>query len=96
MREGVTSVDVKVRYAETDQMGIAYYGHYVVWFEVGRTHYMETCGLPYREIEERGVILPVSETYYRLIAPATTATMSSAPPKGTKIGAAGPGDRLLS
>jgi len=70
MAHGVASVDIKVRYSETDQMGIAYYGHYVVWFEVGRTHYMEEHGLPYRDIEARAVILPVSETYYRLIAPA--------------------------
>ncbi len=70
MPKGIVSTDISVRYSETDQMGIAYYAHYVVWFEVGRTHYMAIHGLPYREIEARGLILPVSETYYRLIAPA--------------------------
>jgi acyl-CoA thioester hydrolase len=64
------TISVSVRYGETDQMGIAYYGVYPVWFEVGRTSYLAARGLPYREVEARGVLLPVSETYYRLIAPA--------------------------
>ncbi len=66
----IESIPISVRYAETDQMGIAYYGVYPVWFEVARTGYMARRGLPYHEIERRGVVLPVSETYYRLIAPA--------------------------
>jgi len=59
-----------VRYAETDQMGVAYYATYPVWFEVGRTRLMAAHGMPYGEVESRGYLLPVSETYYRLLAPA--------------------------
>lgn len=70
MSDAIFTVREHVRYAETDQMGIAYYGTYPVWFEVGRTHLMAARGLPYGEVEARGCILPVSETYYRLLAPA--------------------------
>lgn len=59
-----------VRYAETDQMGITYNAVYPVWFEIGRTDYMAAGGLHYRDIEARGFLLPVSEIYYRLTAPA--------------------------
>ena len=52
-------VDVRVRYAETDQMGVAYYGSYVVWFEVGRSAYCRTKGFSYRELEEMGYRLVV-------------------------------------
>jgi len=43
-------VDVRVRYAETDQMGVAYYGSYVVWFEVGRSEYCRAKGFSYRMV----------------------------------------------
>jgi len=66
----VFTVREHVRYAETDQMGVAYYGTYPIWFEVGRTRLMAARGMPYGEVEARGYILPVSETYYRLLAPA--------------------------
>ena len=52
-------VDVRVRYAETDQMGVAYYGSYVVWFEVGRSAYCRAKGFSYRELEEMGYRLVV-------------------------------------
>jgi acyl-CoA thioester hydrolase len=52
-------VDVRVRYAETDQMGVAYYANYVVWFEVGRSEYLRAKGFSYRELEELGYRLAV-------------------------------------
>lgn len=52
---------VRVRYAETDRMGVAYYANYLVWFEVGRADLMRTLGWTYREMEEEGVSLPVIE-----------------------------------
>lgn len=52
---------VRVRYAETDRMGVAYHANYLVWFEVGRTDLLRTFGWSYREMEESGVILPVIE-----------------------------------
>ena len=54
---------VRVRYAETDKMGVAYYANYLVWFEVGRTDLLRTLGWSYREMEEAGVILPVIEAH---------------------------------
>ena len=52
-------VDLRVRYAETDQMGVAYYGSYVVWFEVGRSEYCRAKGFSYRELEGMGFRLVV-------------------------------------
>lgn len=50
---------VRVRYAETDKMGIVYYAHYLVWFEVGRTEWLRETGWTYRAMEEEGFGLPV-------------------------------------
>jgi acyl-CoA thioester hydrolase len=52
---------VRVRYAETDQMGIVYYANYLVWFEVGRTDLLRERGWSYREMEGDGLSLPVVE-----------------------------------
>ena len=51
---------VRVRYGETDQMGYCYYGNYAAYFEVGRVEAMRSLGMSYRELEESGVMLPVS------------------------------------
>ena len=62
---------VKVRYAETDQMGIAYYANYFVWFEVGRSQYCNDCGFSYRDMEkETGLFLTVAEASCRYRTPA--------------------------
>ena len=53
-------VEVRVRYAETDQMGRAYHSHVLVWCEVGRTRLLAEHGPSYRELEDRGFHLPVS------------------------------------
>jgi acyl-CoA thioester hydrolase len=50
---------VRVRYAETDMMGVVYYANYLVWFEVGRTDWLRDTGHTYAEMEEAGVRLPV-------------------------------------
>ena len=55
-----TSV-VRVRYAETDKMGVVYYANYFVWFEVGRTDWLRARGWTYRDMENEGIILPVIE-----------------------------------
>jgi acyl-CoA thioester hydrolase len=52
---------VRVRYAETDQMGVVYYANYFVWFEVGRTDLLRTLGGTYRQLEAEGIFLPVIE-----------------------------------
>jgi acyl-CoA thioester hydrolase len=52
---------IRVRYAETDQMGVVYYANYLVWFEVGRTDLLRESGWNYREMEIDGFSLPVIE-----------------------------------
>lgn len=54
------STTLRVRYADTDQMGVVYYAKYLEYFEVARTDMLRAFGLPYSEIEERGYILPVA------------------------------------
>jgi acyl-CoA thioester hydrolase len=57
-----TTCQIRVRYAETDGMGVVYYGNYLTWFEVGRTDLLRQLGESYREIEEKEhVYLPVLE-----------------------------------
>ena len=53
-----------------DRMGQAYYGNFFRWFEIGRTEFFRALGLAYREIEERGILLPVSETWAKYHSPA--------------------------
>jgi acyl-CoA thioester hydrolase len=59
----VTTSIVRVRYAETDQMGVVYYANYLVWFEIGRTEWLRETGWTYREIEHDGLMLPVIEAH---------------------------------
>jgi acyl-CoA thioester hydrolase len=61
---------VRVRYAETDQMGVVYYSNYFIWFEVGRTDLLRDSGLTYRELEAEGVSLPVIEAHCEYHRPA--------------------------
>lgn len=56
-QEPVT-LDFRVRYAETDAMGVVYYANYLVWFELGRTEWIRAHGVTYRQFEEQGVLLP--------------------------------------
>lgn len=66
----VSTTDVRVRYAETDQMGVAYHANYLVWCEVGRTDFIRELGVTYAEMERRGVLLAVSEASLRFHASA--------------------------
>jgi acyl-CoA thioester hydrolase len=54
---------VRVRYAETDKMGVVYYANYFVWFEVGRTDLLRNLGWSYRDMEQDGISLPVIEAH---------------------------------
>jgi acyl-CoA thioester hydrolase len=54
---------LRVRYAETDRMGVVYYANYLVWFEVARADLLRTLGWTYREMEEAGIVLPVIEAH---------------------------------
>jgi acyl-CoA thioester hydrolase len=61
----------RVRYAETDQMGMVYYANYLVWMEVGRTDFCRECGFSYRDLErEEQAFLTVAEASCRYRAPA--------------------------
>jgi acyl-CoA thioester hydrolase len=54
-----TETTLRVRYAETDQMGYVYYGNYAQYYEVGRVEAMSSLGFSYKEMEERGILMPV-------------------------------------
>jgi acyl-CoA thioester hydrolase len=60
---------VRVRYAETDQMGYVYYGFYAMYYEVARVESLRQLGLTYKEIEAMGIIMPVLENHSKFIAP---------------------------
>ena len=64
------STTIRVTYHDTDKMGHAYYARYLVWFEIGRTEWLRSRGKTYRELEERGVYLPVRDCTVRYHAPA--------------------------
>lgn len=59
--------ELRVRYSETDRMGIVYHGAYVTWFEVGRTEFCRAAGFPYRQMEDAGLLILVTrvECVYR-------------------------------
>ena len=65
-----TSTETRVRYAETDQMGVAYHANYLVWCEMGRTDFIRQHVRSYAELEREGVSLAVSDASLRYHAPA--------------------------
>ncbi len=56
-----SEISLRVRYGETDQMGYCYYGNYASFFEVGRVEALRQIGMSYKQLEEQGVMLPVSQ-----------------------------------
>ncbi len=62
--------EIRVRYAESDQMGVAYHANYLVWCEVGRTDLIRRLGMSYAEMERRGVMLAVADAHLRYHASA--------------------------
>ncbi|MBO93647.1 MAG: acyl-CoA thioester hydrolase [Opitutales bacterium] len=56
-----SETEIRVRYAETDKMGIAYHANYFTWFEVARVQMLDELGTPYRDLEAEGYLLPVLE-----------------------------------
>lgn len=61
---------LRVRYEETDQMGVVYHANYLTWFEIGRTELIRGLGYPYRRIEDMGLLLPVVEAEVKFKKPA--------------------------
>lgn len=69
-KDHVVETTLRVRYAETDAMGVVYHTNYIVWFEVGRGEYMRQQGGEYAHLEAQGYYLPVVEVQARYLAPA--------------------------
>jgi acyl-CoA thioester hydrolase len=65
-----SKTEVRVRYAETDQMGYVYYGNYATFYEVGRVEALRDLGLSYSELEKMGIMMPVLELRSKFIKPA--------------------------
>ncbi len=63
-------VNLRVRYQETDQMGVVYHANYLVWMEVGRSEYMRKLGMPYTTFEKNNIYLPVIKAYCEYKSPA--------------------------
>ncbi|HEX2924589.1 MAG TPA: thioesterase family protein [Chloroflexota bacterium] len=61
---------LRVRYAETDQMGFAHHANYLIWFEAARTEFLRSSGCAYTEFEAQGVVMPVREASCRFRTPA--------------------------
>jgi acyl-CoA thioester hydrolase len=63
-------LQLRVRYAETDQMGFVYYGNYATYYEVARVEALRSLGITYKSLEARGILLPVLENWSKFILPA--------------------------
>lgn len=61
---------VRVRYAETDQMGYVYYGNYAAYYEVARTEMLRVTGISYKDLEAMGIMMPVTEMHTKYHSPA--------------------------
>lgn len=68
--EGWHETEIRVRYAETDKMGIVHHANYLVWFETGRSELCRSRGFSYKEMESDGLLMLVAESYLRYKAPA--------------------------
>ncbi|MEQ6124847.1 thioesterase family protein [Pseudotenacibaculum sp. MALMAid0570] len=64
------STNIRVRYGETDQMGVVYHGNYANYFEVARTEWLRSLGVTYKDMEESGIMLPVVSLSFSFIKPA--------------------------
>ncbi len=66
----IHETSLRVRYAETDQMGIVYYGNYSQYYEVGRVEAIRSLGISYKEIESNGILMPVTKMNIKYVLPA--------------------------
>lgn len=65
-----STISLRVRYGETDQMGVVYHGNYATYYEVARVEFFREIGLPYKELEDKGIMLPVVELNLKFVKPA--------------------------
>lgn len=80
--------EVRVAYADVDPMGVAYYGNYLRWFEVGRAELLRRRGKPYRQVEAEGHKLPIIEAYVRYRRPARYDDLLLVQTRGALVGGA--------
>lgn len=66
----INKTNIEVRYQETDQMGIVYHANYLIWFEIGRTKFIEQLGFKYAEMEKENIVSPVADLQIKYIKPA--------------------------
>ena len=81
-----SSSTLRVRYAETDQMGVAWHGQFFAWFEVGRTDLLRRFGCTYRELEADGLRFPVIEATARYLKPALYDDVLEVRTRVTRVG----------
>ena len=62
-----SSTKTRVRYSETDQMGVVYHGNYAQFFEMGRTEWLRSLGVTYKDMEMNGIMLPVISIHFNFI-----------------------------
>ncbi|MFY0603339.1 MAG: acyl-CoA thioesterase [Flavobacteriaceae bacterium] len=65
------STKVRIRYGETDQMGVVYHGNYAQYFEIARTEWLRTLGITYKDMENEGIMLPVISLSFKFLESAT-------------------------
>ncbi|HIW34455.1 MAG TPA: acyl-CoA thioesterase [Candidatus Paenibacillus intestinavium] len=70
MKNGWYTHPIRVRYQETDQMSVVFHANYVTWFEIGRTEWIRNMGYHYRDIEAKGLLLPVIDLAVKYVSPA--------------------------
>lgn len=61
------STNIRVRYGETDQMGVVYHGNYASYFEIARTEWLRNLGVTFKELENKGIMLPVISLFFNFI-----------------------------
>src|SRR5690606_20744053 len=86
-----STISIRVRYAETDKIGVVYHANYATYCEVARVEFFRSLGLPYKELEENGIMLPVVELQIKYSKPAhydellSIETLLTEIPSGAKI-----------
>ena len=66
----INEISFRIRYGETDQMGVVYHGNYAQFLEMGRVEWLRSLGISYRDMEENGIMLPVVNLSLKFIKPA--------------------------
>ncbi|MBN1622170.1 MAG: acyl-CoA thioesterase [Endomicrobiales bacterium] len=82
----MNEIQIRIPYADTDQMGMVYYANYLIYFERGRTEWLREKGLQYKDLETKGIFLPVSESNCEYVSPARYDDIINVKTKVKKLG----------